>query len=190
MKADPAHVEHIFITGEITEKKYKFFAKKVLETLEYENCGIVLHLFSDGGEVIAGAAIYDIIATHPTQVTAIVDGNACSCASAILQAADIRLMMPHAYLLIHDGSTIISGTKLEVKSAYKYEDIIDQQFYDMYTARMAEAPKFKSEKQPQVQAQRYLNRLVEMKGNVYLTATQCIELGLADAIIPISGRSR
>ena len=64
---------------------------------------ITILLNSFGGCWYNGMAIYDAIHDSPCHVTMEVLGSAMSMGAVILQAADDRVIHPHATLMIHDG---------------------------------------------------------------------------------------
>lgn len=57
-----------------------------------------------GGDWDSGIAIYDTISLSPCHVVIEVRGCAMSMGSLILQAADERVLYPHATVMIHDGT--------------------------------------------------------------------------------------
>jgi len=63
---------------------------------------ITLIITSDGGEVEAGLAIYDMIRLYPGKVTGRVVGYARSMAVIILQACDVRECTQHSLIKIHN----------------------------------------------------------------------------------------
>lgn len=87
------------------------------------NCG--------GGEVRQGLAIYDAIRSCACPVVAVVYGQCASMAVAILQAADYRVMMPHATLMLHFGMESASGSQpneldTEVKEMRRLDQIYNR----------------------------------------------------------------
>lgn len=70
---------------------------------------INVHVNSYGGEVAEGVAIYNMLRNHPAQVTTICEGFACSIASVIFMAGDVRKMNESSLLMIHNAWTCAFG---------------------------------------------------------------------------------
>lgn len=126
---------HLFIYGEIDQEE----ACKTLDAiyaLECDGAGLVrLWLYSCGGTVVSGLAIYDALTTADFPVHTRVYGEALSIAVPILQAAEHREMTPNSRLLLHkisytSGEEEMTREKLRAQdrelesSARQYEDIL------------------------------------------------------------------
>jgi ATP-dependent protease ClpP protease subunit len=125
-----------------------------------------------GGDEYHGAAIYDAIVTCPCPVTIKVRGHAMSMGSIILQAAGRRVMGPTATQMLHYGTW---GVNHHSKTAWKIAlegKRWDEWMEELYLHRIRQRhPDFP------------MSRLRKMLDHdTYLTATQSIELGLADEI--------
>ena len=90
-------------------KKWKDIANRTLK----------LHLYTDGGDIHAGFAIYDILLECQSffELIIIVEGVCCSAGTIIMLAADKRYMTKHSYLLIHNLSSNLWGAKF-----HEFED--------------------------------------------------------------------
>lgn len=91
----------LFLNGALDQEK----AVKILDALyALESDGndpVYVRLYSCGGTVISGLAVYDALTTAPFRVLVTVYGEALSMAVPLLQAGDHRAMMPNARLLLH-----------------------------------------------------------------------------------------
>ena len=70
---------------------------------------INVNINSLGGDVKEGIAIYNALKRHPAKVTTRCDGWACSIASVIFMAGDVRIMYPTSLLMIHNAWTMTWG---------------------------------------------------------------------------------
>ena len=128
---------------------------------------INIYINSYGGSVFEGTAIYNQLKRHPAHKTVYVDGFACSIASVIAMAGDEVVMPRNALMMIHNMWMCISGNSAELRKAADDLDTINaagRQAYLMKSGgKLDEA------------------RLVElMDAESWLTAEQCMEMGLAD----------
>ncbi|MEV0584099.1 head maturation protease, ClpP-related [Nonomuraea sp. NPDC050310] len=75
---------------------------------------ITLRLNSPGGDVFDGIAIYNLLRSHPAQVTTYVDSLAASIASVIALAGDKVVMQPHSQFMIHDAWGMCIGNAADM----------------------------------------------------------------------------
>jgi ATP-dependent Clp protease protease subunit len=77
---------------------------------------ISLYINSPGGSVSAGLAIYDTMCLIPNDVSTLAMGMAGSMAQFLLSAgtAGKRFSLPHAQILMHQGSAGFGGTAADV----------------------------------------------------------------------------
>ena len=110
---------------------------KGMHTLESKNMKpIVIIMNNPGGDWYHGMAIYDAIKSSTCHCTIKVYGHAMSMGSVILQAADVRVMMPSSRFMIHYGT---DGKYSHAKIAYKWADEGKRVNYEMeniYLERM------------------------------------------------------
>ena len=128
---------------------------------------INIFINSYGGEVFEGTAIYSQLKRHPAHKTVYVDGFACSIASVIAMAGDEVIMPRNTMMMIHNMWMSAVGSAAELRRAADNLDIINAAGRQAYLLKAGD--KLSEEK------------LVElMDAESWLTAEQCIALGLAD----------
>ena len=128
---------------------------------------INLYINSYGGSVFEGTAIYNQLRRHSAHKTVYVDGFACSIASVIAMAGDEIVMPRNALMMIHNMWMHAMGNAAELRKAADDLDVINAAGRAAYLLKAGD--KLDEE------------RLAEMMAaDTWLTAAQCIELGLAD----------
>lgn len=126
-----------------------------------------------GGSEVHGMAIYDAIRSCKNHVTVTVYGDACSMGCIILQAADERILMPHAIVMFHMGYESHGDNHPEivrkwVKFNEKYAVALDAILMERIREKH---PRFKGK------------TFKEMNlFDTILTAQEAVELGLADKV--------
>lgn len=80
---------------------------------------INVYINSYGGEVAEGLAIYNSLKRHPAQVVTYCDGFACSIASVIFMAGDVRVMNEASLLMIHNAWSVAQGNAAELRKVAK-----------------------------------------------------------------------
>lgn len=161
----------IFLTGEINEGTYEETIKN-LHALDTEPETVTIYLNSGGGEVDAGFAIYSAIKAMKSLVRCVVWGQASSMASVILQGCDERILLPHSYVMIHEGSDATLNAPRDIQKQWaKFSDLQMKQVEDIYLEKIKSKRSFSRK------------RLQEMlKTDTILTAQEAVKLGLADMI--------
>lgn len=141
---------------------------------------IVIHLKTCGGLWEEGMAIYDAIKSCPSQVTILNYTHARSMSSIIFQAADKRVMMPNSIFMFHDGTYGIEGTVKMVRSAVEFDKKNDKTMLEIYAQKMNESGKMQGLGIPKIT--KWLRTQMDKKEDVFLTAKETVNLGLADEI--------
>lgn len=90
---------------------------------EHKGKNITVWIDSWGGDVFAGAGIYNALKEHKGKVTVKVDGKAVSAASVIAMAGDEVLMSPASIIMIHNPWTRAVG---EAKDMRHHADVLDE----------------------------------------------------------------
>lgn len=129
---------------------------------------ITIYINSLGGSVMEGIAIYNQLRRHPAHKTVRIDGFACSIASVIAMAGDTIIMPKNTVMMIHNAWTIAMGNSAELRKAADDLEIINQASRQAYLDKAGD--KLSEEK---------LTELLDAE--TYLTAMQCMELGLIDS---------
>ena len=176
--ADPGALD-LYIYGDVEGDYYDWWTGSTIESdtsaehfrdelARFPNISqINLFINSYGGEVFEGTAIYNQLRRHPAHKTVYVDGFACSIASVIAMAGDEVVMPRNTMMMIHNMWMGAVGSSAELRKAADDLDIINaagrQAYLQKAGDKLSEA------------------RLVElMDAETWLTAEQCIALGLAD----------
>lgn len=169
----------LYIYGDVEGDEYDWWTEQVIESetsanhfkkelARYPNVSqINIYINSYGGSVFEGTAIYNQLRRHPAHKTAYIDGFACSIASVIAMAADTIVMPKNALMMIHNMWMGVVGNASELRKAADDLDIINEAGRNAYLTKAGD--KLTADKLAQM-----------MEDETWLTAEQCIELGLAD----------
>lgn len=78
---------------------------------------ITVWINSPGGDCVAAAQIYNMLANYKGNVTVKIDGIAASAASVIAMAGNTVLMSPVSMMMIHNPATMAFGDHTEMEKA-------------------------------------------------------------------------
>ena len=129
----------LYIYGDIASDAYKgaesdVSANDIVNKLQGINAkSIDVYINSYGGEVAQGLAIYNALKRHKAKVTTYVDGFACSIASVIAMAGDVRKMYDNSLLMIHNAWTVAQGNVAELEKAAEDLKVINAATIKAYT---------------------------------------------------------
>ena len=178
-RAEDAGTLELYIYGDVEGDSQNFWTGEVIRSetsakalrdalAEYPDVKeIAIYINSAGGSVTEGTAIYNQLKRHSAHKTEYVDGFACSIASVIAMAGDTVVMPRNALMMIHNMSMGVFGNAAELRKAADNLDPINQAGMAAYLQKAGE----------KLDA----GKLKEMyDAETWLTAAQCMELGLAD----------
>lgn len=129
---------------------------------------IVVAFNSGGGDLFDGLAMHNALSRLGERCTGRVDALAASAASVAVCGAHRVVIAANAMLMIHNPWTYTSGDADDFR---RVADVLDQTFEAIIAAYKAKAPDVDDAE---------LRRLVNAE--TWLTATEAVELGLADEI--------
>lgn len=110
-------------------------ASDIDDALKTAKGDLVINLNSPGGDAFDGIAIYNRLKKHSGKVTIHVDGWACSAASVIAMAADELIMGLGSMLMIHEASSIVWGTKTQMRKEADVLDELEEGIIDIYMTK-------------------------------------------------------
>lgn len=127
-----------------------------------------VYIFSPGGDVFAGFAIYSILNRFEGNITVHVDGLAASIATVIAMAGDKIIIPENASFMIHNAWTIAGGNKNDLREMADQLEMIDGQIADIYAARTGKDR----------------DEIVSlMDAETWMTGAEAVENGFADELI-------
>ena len=135
---------------------------------------ILIHQNTIGGEWADGMAIYDAILMSKAKTTMLCYGHSRSMSSITLQAANKRVLMPHCYFMVHDGSMFVEDTVRGVLTAAEEAKRDIETMMDTYTRRCK-------------CSRAYIKKKIGAKQDWYMSAEEAVAHGFADGILGTKG---
>lgn len=132
------------------------------------NGDITVWINSPGGDCVAAAQIYNMLANYKGNVTVKIDGIAASAASVIAMAGNTVLMSPVSMMMIHNPATVAFGDHKEMEKAIEMLDGVKDSIINAYVLKTG-------------MSRAKLSRL--MDAETWMDATKAVEFGFADDII-------
>ena len=165
-------IPEVLIFGDISKEavNYKEF-QEAFKMVVNGYSKIKVRINSDGGSMIEGFAIVDLMRKSNCEVIGINEGMAASMAGVILQGCDIREVTENSTKMIHAVSGAYYGSADGLRSYANFMQTLQEKVIKLFMEKS---------KQPEAVVRSWF---VEGK-ETFLTAQECIKLGLADRITP------
>jgi len=145
-------------------------ASDIDQALKNINGDILINLNSPGGDAVDGIAIFNRLMKykneHKAKIKVNVDGWACSAASLFPLAADETVMGLGSMLMIHEASTVVWGTKRDMRKEADVLEKLESGIIDIY---MTKAKASREE----------IHKMVD--DETWFSAQEALEMGFATA---------
>ncbi len=171
--------EGVYFLGDITEDQAERFNKSLLLMATARqgqfNNPIQVYITSGGGSVGAGFSIIEMMNRMRQQfnvrIHTVVSGYAYSMGAIIFQAGDWRIMGPYSTLMLHSSAWTVSGQDDQI-----FRDLakLSKMYRGLVGALFAERTGKNDV--------RWWERYIYSGRDKFLSAAECLELGLADEI--------
>ena len=159
-----------YLTGPINNDS-ELAAAAYLDYAAREGLNVTIILNTDGGEVNAGLAIYDLIQSYPYDITIICVGIAASMGAILLAGGrkGRRFILPHSKVMIHEPLITkgFGGSATSIEQKAKTILDVKQQLNEIlskHTGRTLEE----------------INKATAFDN--YMSAEEAVEFGICDAI--------
>lgn len=140
--------------------------KKEIDALDVDRIDVYINSY--GGEVAEALAIYTALKRHSASVHTYCDGFACSAATIIFCAGDVRTMGSIALLMIHNCMSYLGyANSSEMRKAADDNDKINQSSVEAYKA-------VANISEDEIKTM--------MEAETWLTAEECLKYGFATEI--------
>ena len=143
---------------------------------------VLVCMKTNGGEWAEGITVYDAISLSDCPITIHGYAHVRSMSSIVFQAADLRLLAPNSYMMLHHGDVMIEDDYRRAQSAMKFMERADERaMVRIYAERMKGVGPCAALKLPAIE--QTIRDSLDQHGNWYLTPKEAVHWGLADGIL-------
>ena len=160
-----------FLVGEITDENIADCIKWIVyENFDAKEKTLSLYINSTGGDLYSTFALIDIMrnSNHPIRTIAV--GSAMSAAFLIFASGDERFVGKNTSLMCHQFSDSTEGKYHDIKATMKDNELTNTKMVEILKEATGLAPSV-------------IRKKLLPASDVYLTADEAIELGVADKIL-------
>lgn len=145
---------------------------------------ILVHMHLPGGEWQDCLGMYDAIKASKARVIILAYARAESSSSVLLQAADLRILMPNTNVLIHYGSFSLDGEHSKAAaSSIQWNEKECDKMVDIFTDRCINSYIYKEKNWKRMMAKKHILSQLANKCDWILTADEAVNYGFADGVL-------
>jgi ATP-dependent protease ClpP protease subunit len=160
------------------------FEKNVRYLNIQNNDPILVHMHLPGGEWQDCLGIYDTIKFSKAKIILLAYAKAESSSSVILQAADLRVLMPNTNVLIHYGSFSISEEHSKAAaSSIKWNEEECEKMIDIFADRCMGSKIAIEKNWKRMMARKHITSQLANKCDWILKSSEAVDYGFADGIL-------
>jgi ATP-dependent protease ClpP protease subunit len=148
------------------------------------NDPILVHMHLPGGDWEDCMAIYDTIQKSKSKIVMLAYGKVQSASSVILQAPNLRIIMPNANILIHYGSiSLDSEHSKAAASSLRWNEKECDKMIDIFVDRCMQSTLAQEKNWKRMMAKKHIQSQLASQCDWILTAQEALHYGFVDAII-------
>jgi ATP-dependent protease ClpP protease subunit len=148
------------------------------------NDPILVHMHLPGGDWEDCMAIYDTIQKSKSKIVILAYGKVQSASSVILQAPNLRIIMPNSNILIHYGSiSLDSEHSKAAASSLRWNEKECDKMIDIFVDRCMQSELAREKNWKRMMAKKHIQSQLANQCDWILTAQEALYYGFVDAII-------
>jgi len=179
---------HSYIDGGEEEGGVDFRSATIFEkNIRYLNSisiePILVHMHLPGGVWGDCMGIYDTIKLSRSKIIILAYGSVESASSVILQAGDLRILMPNTNVLIHYGSISVDNEHKAALSWVQWSEKESQKMIDIFTDKYCSSEIAKDKKIKKYIAKKHIISQLSNKCDWILNAQEAVSYNFADGVL-------
>ena len=160
------------------------FEKNLRHLSLMSNDPILIHMHSPGGEWQDCLGMYDAIATCTCTIGILAYAKAESSSSVLLQAADLRVLMPNTNVLIHYGFLSLDGEHSKAAvSSIRWNEEECEKMVDIFADRCMGSKIAIEKNWKRMMARKHIISQLANKCDWILKSSEAVDYGFADGIL-------
>lgn len=159
------------------------FEKNMRYLSSVSNEPIIVHMHLPGGVWGDCMGIYDTIKFSKCKTIILAYGSVESASSIILQAADLRILLPNTNVLIHYGSISVDNEHKAALSWVQWSEKETKKMLDIFTDKCYLSKLAKEKLWKKYSVRKYISTQLSQKSDWFLDAEEAVYNGFADGIL-------
>jgi ATP-dependent protease ClpP protease subunit len=145
---------------------------------------ILVHMHIPGGNWQDCLSMYDAMKASKAKIIILSYSAAESSSSVLLQAGDLRILMPNSTVLIHYGSITVDGEHSKAAaSSIRWNEKECDKMIDIFTDRCMNSSLVKEKNWKKMMAKKHIMSQLANQCDWILTAQEAVAYGFADGVL-------
>ena len=181
----------IFLHSYLSDAEYEpgtdyrsavYFEKNIRHLNTVSSDPILVHMHMPGGDWEDCMGMYDTIKSSKSKIIILAYAKIQSASSVILQAADHRILMPNANVLIHYGSLSLDSEHKAALSSITWSEKECNKMIDIFVDKCLKTGMAKTKNWKKMITKKHIMSQLANKSDWILNAEEAVEYGFADGI--------
>lgn len=158
--------------------------QKNLRILEQQNSDpILIHMHLPGGDWADCLGIYDTIKQCQSKTIILAYAKVESSSSVILQAADLRILMPNTHVLLHYGSIYLDTEHKAATSNLRWSERESEKMLEIFTDKCVQSPIAIEKKWKKMMIKKHIQSQLSNYSDWIMSSDEAVYYGFADGIL-------
>jgi ATP-dependent protease ClpP protease subunit len=159
------------------------FEKNIRYLNLISNDPILVHMHLPGGVWEDCLGIYDTIKHSKSKIAILAYAKVESASSVLLQASDLRILMPNTHVLIHYGSLSVDNEHKAVLSNVQWSEKECDKMIDIFTDRCMNSDMAKNKNWKKMMAKKHIVFQLASRHDWILNSEDAVSYGFADGVL-------
>lgn len=147
------------------------------------NDPIIIHMHLPGGDWQDCLAIYDTIKNTKSKTIIVAYAKVESSSGVLLQAANLRILMPNTNFLMHYGSITVDNEHKAALSMIHWSERESEKMIDMFTEKCVHSKIAEDKNWKKMIIKKHIVTQLATKRDWMLTADEAVYYGFADGVL-------
>jgi len=147
------------------------------------NDPIIIHMHLPGGDWQDCLAIYDTIKNTKSKTIIVAYAKVESSSGVLLQAANLRILMPNTNFLMHYGSITVDNEHKAALSMIHWSERESEKMIDMFTEKCVHSKIAEEKNWKKMIIKKHIVTQLATKRDWMLTADEAVYYGFADGVL-------
>lgn len=154
---------------------------RILESINHTP--ILIHMHLPGGYWSDCLGIYDTIKQCQSKTIILAYAKVESSSSIILQAADLRVLMPNCHVLLHYGSISLDAEHKAATSNLRWNERESEKMLEIFTNKCVNSPIASEKNWKKMMIKKHIQSQLSNYSDWIMSSDEAVYYGFADSIL-------
>lgn len=154
---------------------------RILENISSDP--ILIHMHLPGGDWADCLGMFDNIKACKSKIIILAYAKVESSSSVILQAADLRILMPNSHFLLHYGSISLDAEHKAATSNLRWNERESEKMLEIFTEKCINSPIAIEKKWKKMMIKKHIQSQLSNYSDWIMSSDEAVYYGFADGIL-------